>query len=817
LTASTSYYHHWIQDTGVDSNILTSDQFTTAVTPVAISFTGNLPPINAVGGTPYSSDESSNWTGTETPFTYAESGIAWPTWITVGVNDGIISGTPGPSDIQASTGGYSVTATDDVPNTPSPSNTFNITVADPPDPVLDPTTPPDAIVAEGNTASFTVVVDSGTAPFTYAWFETPATSVGTDSATYNRTSVVLADDGKEFYCTVTDAYSQVVQSRQALLTVTSDAPPTFADVQLLLHGGRPPGSTVIVDSSSFNRTAIYQGVPVYSDAKSVFASTSIRFPTGQQGLTYDDVPDGGPFTLDFFVADDTNANGTTHYIARNGSGNDTTSWALQINGGNVRLLYNNNYRIVSPVPVAAGTFFYGSLVYDGLEFRLYIQNGATAELAGTYSATTTFILAFQVGFQTSLGMQGNMEEVRYTRGVWYADDFPVPTAPFPDEGSNDPITFAGEISTPQNANVNVAYNLDTTVNFGGFFTPFTFTDLNTKFPWNGLTFADGVISGTPDNVDSISGIVVRGTDTDSNTDDTNSFAINVAAEPAGLGGIFSGNTPVTNVFAGAVQVKEVYAGSVLIWTNETPSQAVFDVAGGDNWTCPDGTSKVSVLCIGGGGQPHSFAGLNGGGGGGLAWVNDIDVVAGVSYNLQVGAASGDSWFISPATIQGSGGTQDGVGGGITAPGGGGGIGGAGGVTTSISGGDGYGGGGSAGGYGSTGAKGGDGGTTNFGQGQDGDDGTTGSGGGGGGGQGSDVSGPDAGAGGGTGILGQGANGVGGAAISGGFPSEPGTAGSGGSGQQYGGGGGDGAPVGSTGVVRIMWGGSRSYPSDAGDV
>ena len=68
------------------------------------------------------------------------------------------------------------------------------------------------------------------------------------------------------------------------------------------------------------------------------------------------------------------------------------------------------------------------------------------------------------------------------------------------------------------------------------------------------------------------------------------------------------------------------------------------------WTAPENVTAVSVVCIG-----AAY-----GAGGALAWKNNIEVVPGNSYALQVGGiessnANGDSYFINNSTVRAGGG------------------------------------------------------------------------------------------------------------------------------------------------------------------
>ena len=95
-----------------------------------------------------------------------------------------------------------------------------------------------------------------------------------------------------------------------------------------------------------------------------------------------------------------------------------------------------------------------------------------------------------------------------------------------------------------------------------------------------------------------------------------------------------------------------------------------------NWTCPPDVTSVCVVCIGGGSGNQGGAtssGHGGGGGGGLGWKNDITVVPGTVYELQMGhggdlgmggggyasqhgaGKGGHSYFIDTSTVSGHGG------------------------------------------------------------------------------------------------------------------------------------------------------------------
>jgi hypothetical protein len=259
-------------------------------------------------------------------------------------------------------------------------------------------------------------------------------------------------------------------------------------------------------------------------------------------------------------------------------------------------------------------------------------------------------------------------------------------------------------------------------------------------------------------------------------------------------------------------------------------QQAYTTPGTYSWTAPAGVTSVSVVCVGAGGSGEANPGaiVYGGGGGGLAYLNNIPVVPGNSYTVVVGNyqiyGDGESSSFNGATIVATGGKSGIFGSGTSAGGtfsGAGVLGGTGGQ----GGRGGNGGGGGAAGYTGNGGAG----AATFSN-----SGSNGAGGGAGGG-GSSVSGTTSytGGGGGVGILGQGANGTGGAG-GGTFPPSSGTGGSGGTagglipgeefrGGLYGGGSGSYTNAlvgGNTGAVRIIWGVNitRAFPStNTGDL
>jgi len=236
-------------------------------------------------------------------------------------------------------------------------------------------------------------------------------------------------------------------------------------------------------------------------------------------------------------------------------------------------------------------------------------------------------------------------------------------------------------------------------------------------------------------------------------------------------------------------------------------QQAYTTAGTYSWVAPAGVTSVSVVAVGGGGGFNVGATerYSGGGGGALAYANNISVTPSSSYTVVVGAKGdptvngGNSTFNSTSVGAQGGRAGSGATGGAggTVLNGTGGSGGAGGSSTVN---NKEGGGGGAGGYSGNGGAGG----TNNGCGASGGNGS----GGGGGGGAAGSSNFSSGNGGGVGILGQGSSGAGGTCVD-----KSGVAGSGGSGPTYGGGSSEQGNSSGVGAVRIIYPGTtRSFPS-----
>lgn len=92
---------------------------------------------------------------------------------------------------------------------------------------------------------------------------------------------------------------------------------------------------------------------------------------------------------------------------------------------------------------------------------------------------------------------------------------------------------------------------------------------------------------------------------------------------------------LANVLSGNISVSDFYNKSFYVIGQEE-----FTEPGSYNWVCPDGVNTVSVVVVGGGGGGDAGDDLitvgGGGAGGALAYRNNVDVIPGETYVINVG-------------------------------------------------------------------------------------------------------------------------------------------------------------------------------------
>jgi hypothetical protein len=234
------------------SNVQFSDAGTYAVTvtdasptPQSVTSIGAVLTVNPTGLAIATQPTTQTVTvGQPVSFAVAASGGTPPyayQWKKGTQNIGVNTPTLNIPSVQMSDAGtYTVVVTDNSPTRQSTtSNAATLTVN--PTPLLIISQPASATVAVGASASFTVAVSGGTAPYTYQWKKGGA-NTGSGGATLGISNAQLTDAGT-FFVTVTDSSPtpQTVISATATLTVTT-VPPSITT--------QPANQTVAVGSTA---------------------------------------------------------------------------------------------------------------------------------------------------------------------------------------------------------------------------------------------------------------------------------------------------------------------------------------------------------------------------------------------------------------------------------------------------------------------------------------------------------------------------------------------------------------------------------------
>lgn len=127
-----------------------------------------------------------------------------------------------------------------------------------------------------------------------------------------------------------------------------------------------------------------------------------------------------------------------------------------------------------------------------------------------------------------------------------------------------PIDFSGTVSNQTGSNGS-SFSLGLSSYFSGTQTPFSYTLQSGSLSGSGLTLGSstGVISGTA-VAGTYSGLVVRGTDSSSNTADTNSFSITIVTAVA-FGGTVSNQT-ATQSSSFSLSLSSFFSGALTPFT-----------------------------------------------------------------------------------------------------------------------------------------------------------------------------------------------------------------------------------------------------------
>ncbi|WLT31001.1 hypothetical protein [Geothrix sp. PMB-07] len=136
----------------------------------------------------------------------------------------------------------------------------------------------DQSVASGTPATFTPTVTGGKSPFTYAWKKAGATITGATGATYTTPATSSADDGVQYFVSVTDsATPAATATASAILHVTNPPLTTLFDTKL----SAVPAVTFLLKKS--DGTALGSSVKV---------DQRITVPGGYTVASTDSVADG---------------------------------------------------------------------------------------------------------------------------------------------------------------------------------------------------------------------------------------------------------------------------------------------------------------------------------------------------------------------------------------------------------------------------------------------------------------------------------------------------------------------------------------------
>lgn len=157
--------------------------------------------------------------------------------------------------------------------------------------------------------------------------------------------------------------------------------------------------------------------------------------------------------------------------------------------------------------------------------QLFNLANLSESLLPTYQHNLVDLWDFSEPLASIPGFVSGQPAVRYGNGYSSTNVDPIPyqqSAVLP-----VPVSFSGTVPTLQGFS-GTSFNAPIFAYFSGTETPFTYALISGTLP-SGLSLnaSTGVISGTVSAVTSVSGLVVRATDNQGNTAQTNSFGINI--------------------------------------------------------------------------------------------------------------------------------------------------------------------------------------------------------------------------------------------------------------------------------------------------
>lgn len=248
-----------------------------------------------------------------------------------------------------------------------------------------------------------------------------------------------------------------------------------------------------------------------------------------EALAWDDIDaDGNRATVELYGMQKIPANSTTNRVCVVRMSTDASArhYSVRLRPADVAL-----YRGVGTTQTqvaaqsitggTAGEWWHYRLRANGDSFKIRVWEDGGSE-PGTWDIETTDSTYSTAGYVGLFKGANTNEHVWKKFGVGTNGD----TAP---TSGYSAVTFSGTVPT-LNGQRKAAFSESVAAYFSGTETPFAYSVQSGSLPAGlSLNSSTGVISGTPTATGTASGLVIRATDVDSNTADTNSFSIAIAA------------------------------------------------------------------------------------------------------------------------------------------------------------------------------------------------------------------------------------------------------------------------------------------------
>lgn len=290
------------------------------------------------------------------------------------------------------------------------------------------------------------------------------------------------------FCTgvgVTSGVGAITGVGTAQITLASDG--DFAKVALLLHAEGVHNATATVDSSSYNRTATFNGNAKISNVQSALGDTSFGFDGFGDFISF-------PDSADFIIGNSSatieariflNAVGTFMTVwGQSPSTNGTHNNALFVDAAG-KLVANHRYAndtavatVTSATALTINTWYHVAVCIDTFYQKLTIRiNGTSDAFVGigtaTFSDTASPFCLGRSGDYDGFYLNGYVDEFRFTKGLdRYDYNQTIPNAPFAGI-----VGMAGTSAT-------------------GALAPYTFTDATATFAGAPSTSAIAALSAT---------------------------------------------------------------------------------------------------------------------------------------------------------------------------------------------------------------------------------------------------------------------------------------------------------------------------------